>query len=353
MRPLPRRSPVLALERLESREVPNATITTLSPPTIVTGSGVGGGEVRVFNATTGTQTLDLFPFGQGFTGGVNVATADFNGDHIPDVVAGMASGGSQVVVLDGTTGAVLLSLTAFDPAFTGGVNVAAGYVTGGYTPDIVVGVAGNGGPRVAVFDGSTGAMISSFYAYDPNFAGGVRVATMDIGDATYDDIITGAGPGGGPEVKVFDGASGAVVRDFFAFAPTFRGGVTVAGIDWSQLGFGDIITGAGTGGGPEVKVFDGMSGAVVQEFFAYDPNFRGGVTVAGADINSSDTADVITGPGVGGGPVVQAFNGQTGAVDQSFFAFDSTSTGGISVAAAPAIFSITVPPGPLGVEVSG
>ncbi len=42
-------------------------------------------------------------------------------------------------------------------------------------------------------------------------------------------------------------------------------------------GRADIITGAGTGSpGGHVKVFDGVSGAEVQSFFAYDVAFTGG-----------------------------------------------------------------------------
>ena len=43
-------------------------------------------------------------------------------------------------------------------------------------------------------------------AFQPNFTGGVRVATGDINGEGTPDIITGAGAGGGPHVKIFDGS---------------------------------------------------------------------------------------------------------------------------------------------------
>ena len=63
---------------------------------------------------------------------------------------------------------------------------------------------------LTVFDGMTGALVRSFFAYDTAFRGGVTVAAADVNGDGTDDIITGAGPGGGPHVKVFDGASGAL-----------------------------------------------------------------------------------------------------------------------------------------------
>src|SRR5690349_11605978 len=97
--PLRRSAPrPLAVERLEDRTLPAPLtvpgVVTVQSPLLVLGSGPGGGEVRAIDPATGQTTLDLFPFGTGFTGGVNVATADLTGDTVPDIVAGMASGGS-------------------------------------------------------------------------------------------------------------------------------------------------------------------------------------------------------------------------------------------------------------------
>ena len=130
----------IAVDPLEDRITPvlvaGTEAFTAQTPLLVVGSGPGGGEVRTFDpsrsagAGADQPVLDLFPFGSSFTGGVNVATADLTGDGTPDVIAGMASGGSQVKVLDGKTGAELHSFTAFEASFTGGVNVAAGKLAG-------------------------------------------------------------------------------------------------------------------------------------------------------------------------------------------------------------------------------
>jgi hypothetical protein len=128
-----------------------------------------------------------------------------------------------------------------------------------------------------VLSGASGEEIRSFYAYDPQFAGGVNVAAGDIDGDGLDDIITGAGASGGPHVKVFSGASGEEIRSFHAYDPQFAGGVTVAAADFDGDQLAEIVTGAGLGGGPHVKTFSGASGEEMLSFYAYDPSFGGGV----------------------------------------------------------------------------
>ena len=48
-------------------------------------------------------------------------------------------------------------------------------------------------------------MLTSFYAFAPSFTGGVTVALGDVNGAGKLDVIAGAGPGGGPQVIVVDG----------------------------------------------------------------------------------------------------------------------------------------------------
>jgi hypothetical protein len=58
----------------------------------------------------------------------------------------------------------------------------------------------------------------------------VRIAAADVNGDGHADIIAGAGPGGGPTVKIFSGADLSLITAFTAFEPGFTGGVYVAGI---------------------------------------------------------------------------------------------------------------------------
>src|SRR5262249_46937895 len=105
------------------------------------------------------------------------------------------------------------------------------------------------------------------------------------------DIVTGTNGNGGPEVKAFSGLtigtpSPRVLDDFFAYAPAFGGGATVALADVNGDGPADIVTGAGPGGGPHVRIFDGRTGLQLtnafDSFMAFDPALSGGVFVGAA-----------------------------------------------------------------------
>jgi membrane-associated phospholipid phosphatase len=242
-----------------------------------------------------------------------------------------AGGAPHVRVIDPATGLDRVSFMAYNPAFRGGVSVALGDVTGDGVPDIITAPGAGGGPQVRVFDGRSGANIANFGAYGAAFRGGVRVAVGDVDGDGRADIVTAPGVGGGPDVRVFD-ATGHLRSEFLAFGPAFRGGVSVAVGDVDGDFKADIVTGAGPGGGPVVKVFRG-DGIPLASWSALAPGFRGGVNVAAADLTDDGVAEVIAGAGPGGGPLVKVFNGLTAAVLGSFLGFNPLVRQGVRVAA--------------------
>ncbi len=230
------------------------------------------------------------------------------------------SGGGPLVVAYNADGSERFRFLAYDSGFIGGVRVATADVTGDGVDDIITGAGAGAGSHVKVFDGMTGAEIRSFFAYDPSFAGGGWVGGGDVNDDGFADIITGAGAGGGPHVKVFDGRTGVELASFYAYQIGFTGGVTVAAGDFNGDGRADVVTGAGEGSGPHVAVFDATAlgqtnadgtlsdNAVLASFMAFDIAFMGGVNVSAGDFNGDGRADVVVGAGPGSGPHVKVID---------------------------------------------
>jgi len=323
---------------------------------IITGAGPGGGpDVRVFG-TDGSQKAEFFAYDAGFHGGVRVATGHLNCDGAAQVVTAPGSGGGPNIKVFNQDGSGYIgvnrttptSFFAYDASMTSGVSIAVGDLNGDGCDEIVTGTGLGGPPVVRVFNNDGSNANLDVAAYDASFKGGVWVATGDVDGDGKDEVITGAGPGGGPHVKIFKYVNGALVQQgggFMAYDPGFAGGVRVATADLHDNSKSDIITAPGSGGGPNVKAFLANGNVDSVSFMAYEPGFAGGVFVGG-DGNHTRSVSIgpstntaiddlqmfATGPGAGGGPHINSYRGANATSQGDFFAYDKGFLGGVAVA---------------------
>ncbi len=170
-------------------------------------------------------------------------------------------------------------------------------------------------------------LVRSVAPFGDSWNRGLTFGYGKAGGKTY--VAAGAGQGGAPYVRIYTEGLEPVTDAFFAYSERFLGGVNVAVGDLDGDGSPDVVAGAGPGGGPHVRVFN-KDKAVMAQFFAYDQRFRGGVYVAMGDVDGDKTQEIVTGPGFGGGPHVRVWNDRA-EVKRQFFAFDSKKRGGARV----------------------
>lgn len=220
-------------------------------------------------------------------------------------------------------------------SFGGGANVAAGNMDGDSAIEYVTGAGPGGGPLVKVLE-KDGKLVKQFYAYTTNFTGGVDVAVGDVNDDGKNEIITSTGPGGGPHVKVFK-ADGTLLKEFMAYAGNFYGGVRVSTSDIDSDDNWEVVTVPASAGGPHVKLWDvkteGTTAPTIKkELMAYPANVMMGFDVAGFD------GGFVTVPGNGGGPHVKIWD-KSAQLKKEFFAYDGTFTVGLRVSVGDATSS--------------
>ncbi|MAE28660.1 MAG: hypothetical protein CMJ87_06705 [Planctomycetes bacterium] len=160
--------------------------------------------------------------------------------------------------------------------------------------DWIVGCPGddNGGAdagRALVYSGTSGVLLHTFQGAAPGRELGYAVAgAPDLDLDGVGEILVGA-PGGG-RVKVFSGVSGALL--FEAQHPGRFGASVCAMGDWSGDGVADIA-----GGAPDAKtvyVYDGASGALVRSLTSGAYNMGHSVADIG-DVDFDGVADLATG----------------------------------------------------------
>jgi len=143
-------------------------------------------------------------------------------------------------------------------------------------------------------------------------------------------VVAAAGPGRKPEIRLFT-PEGLFIRGFEAFPSAFRGGVSLAIGNFDGNAKQTIVAGAGPGGGPHVRIFN-INTQAIGGFFAFDQAFRGGVSVAAGDIDGDgrDEIAVLSGPGM---PTTMRIFDAQGRLLEAFRPFgDNYRSGGLVTA---------------------
>jgi hypothetical protein len=115
------------------------------------------------------------------------------------------------------------SFYAFNQEVQNGVQIASADLNGDNMAEILLGTTGGTTEQVGVYKGNPNA-IDYFMAY-PGWKGEVRVGSVKVGNLAL--ITTGPGPGAGPDIRTFGPARHELIDSFFAGDPGDLSGVTL------------------------------------------------------------------------------------------------------------------------------
>jgi len=287
-----------------------------------------GPIVRIYNNSF-EFVREFYAYDENLKIGVNVVVADFNNDQKVEIItAPQAGGGPEIRIFDIEGQVINNGWFAFSDSFRGGVNLAAGDVNGDQIPELITTQANQGQAWVKVYSlaKKEPKIISEFLAYPDFFEGGAYVTAGDINHDGKDEIITGAGYGGGPQVRIFNAHGKNLGLDFFPFPEDYHGGVTVAAGDLNNNGLAEIVVGQAYAAQAWVKVYQADAKTIISEFKAFPDAALYGVSLSVANTDKNKKSEIIASPGSGGGPQIRIFDA-SGKNINNFFGTDENFRG--------------------------
>jgi hypothetical protein len=232
------------------------------------------------------------------------------------------SGSSPLVKRYDDHGVLQVDFLAYHPHFTGGVRLAMGDVTGDGQEEIITGAGPGGGPQVRIFD-LNGNVMGQFFAFDEGGRTGIQLTLADTNDDGIDEILVVEDAGGTGQVRIFN-REGHLKGSFFPFDRTNVRLSLVAG-DTDGDGQDELIISEQG----HVRIFEG-SGRYLKEFTP--SQFVDALTLTTADLNQDGADEIIVAAGTGHTPRIWVYN--QGELLHSDLVFGAGFVGGVSITAA-------------------
>ena len=202
---------------------------------------------------------------------------------------------------------------------------------------IVTGAGPGGGPHVKVYD-SRGVVRQQFFAYDdPNYSEGVYAKLGDVTGDGKTEVVISSGKGVAPIIQVYD-STNKKLSSFLAYEKDMQSGVELSVFDVDADGKSEIITVPRNGSSPLVRVFDD-SGKLKREFFVFMPSLKSGARMDVADVDNDGLGEIVVVPDANLTPVVRVYS-YHGFLEREFYPYDTGVTRILTVGAGPGIIAV-------------
>lgn len=124
-----------------------------------------------------------------------------------------------------------------------------------------------------------------------------------------------------PKLEIYD-FQGTLLNSFYAYNKDYKFGLSVSVCDYDNDKQMEIITAPGIGGGPHIKIFD-KNGGLKDNFFAGNKNFRGGLNIDCKTDNFLNEAQIAVAPKSGSSSYILIYNSKRELIN-SFMAYQSS-----------------------------
>ncbi len=229
----------------------------------------------------GSHIATFYPYDETMTSGVTLAVGDVTGDGLANIITGtMVGGGPHVRVFD-TYGKLQHQFFAYAETFTGGVNVATADIDGDGTDEIVTAAGLTGGPHVRALS-QHGQLVAEFFAFDVMDRSGVSVTRVDGDHDGRDELVVTRFGHGASEARIvsFDHRNVAQLGDPFPLYSNYTYGATLFPVN------DDLFGAAPNGhGGPHVRMLR-ADGQPTFDHFAFSADQTDRVLFAATDTDN-------------------------------------------------------------------
>jgi len=266
-----------------------------------------------------------------FAGALRLILSDVDADKKKELVVGYGGPGDSVIKVFRYSGEVLAEWRPFAAGFNGEISLTAGDLNGDGKEEIIVGAGAGGGPHVRVFDGQGNVLPGgSFWAREKEYRSGLEVAVGDVNGDGKKEIIVASLDGKNSLIKFFDQTGKSVSKGFaVAMEENSLEPTRLAALDLGFDGIEEVLVAFGAGNEPKVQIYR-QNGSVIKSFYAYQKAFGGGVNLIALKRKGQNM--IITGAGYSGGPHVRFFDsfGQPFG-PAGFFTYNAGMRGGVNV----------------------
>lgn len=268
-------------------------------------------DVGIFNQKTGINSkrnIKLTNYNYN-----KIESGDVNGDGKQEIIT-LSYSGSNSTISTYSNDLKLLKQFKIKTRSLPSITIADLYNT--KREKIIIGYSNE--PKIDIYD-YQGELLNSFYAHNKNFKFGISVSACDYDNDKQIEIVTAPTKGGGPHIKIFD-KNGGLKNSFFAGNKDFRGGLNIDCEIDNFINEAQIVVAPKSDSSSYILIYN-SKGELENSFMAYATSYKQEVTVKIFDVDSDYKNEIITSPGIGGGPHIKIFE-RDGKILKEFFAYN-------------------------------